>query len=896
MADANRAGPLVIVESPTKARTIKKFLPADFQVKASVGHVRDLPSSAKDLPAKARKAPWARLGVEIGEDFKAHYVVPKEKQQIVREIKAAVKQASHIYFATDEDREGESISWHLAELLKPKVPHERLVFHEITRDAIGKALDSPRTIDHHLVGAQETRRIVDRLFGFEVSFVLWTKMVQGLSAGRVQSPAVKLLVDRERARIRFKDAAYWGLKAKFLKNGERFEAPLVQLGGKRIVVGKDFDPDTGRLRETPSARGERLLILDQRAAAECQERLRTTLVSVEAVEEKPFSSEPHAPFVTSTLQQQANARLRLRARDTMRLAQQLYENGFITYMRTDSTVLSDEAKSAARDLIVERFGERYLSEKVRYYRNTVKNAQEAHEAIRPAGGKFRAVEEVRRLLGDEHARLYEMIWRRTLASQMRNARGTTSTVTVQAGDMRFQASGRRVEFAGYLMAYRKDLAVEDKEAGGDDRTRLLPGNVRSLPKLQPDDVLVVEDAEASERHTQPPQRYTEGSLIRELEKRGIGRPSTWATVVDLVQSRGYAFRRRGALVPSFTAILVVRLLEDHFQQLVDYQFTAQLEDQLDAIARGEMARQACLKTFYFGSRTNGDPVGGQQGPSGLEGLVKTARENIAPRAVCSMSIEDSDRDRTIQVRIGKFGPFLSDPEDESRTCSVPDDLPPDELTAAKAREMLDDANRAPVLLGESESEGAVYLMHGSFGPYVQFGNDKRKKGTKRAYPADGTAADSIDLAMALKLLSLPRTLGTHPENNADVVVAKGRYGPYVRCGKETRSVPADQSPYDLTMDQALALLRQEKRRGARRSSEPLRVIGSHPETKDEIKVLDGRWGPYVTDGTINASLPRGKDPKAIEMDEAVDLLRARAARIAEGGGRKRRTRRTGRRS
>ncbi len=575
MAEPSRARSLVVVESPTKARTITKFLPKDFVVKASVGHVRDLPNSAQDIPAKVKKQPWARLGVNIEDNFAPLYVVPKEKKELVREIKAAVGQADKIYFATDEDREGESISWHLMKLLNPKVPFQRLVFHEITRQAIRKSLESPRDIDEHLVRAQETRRIVDRLFGYEVSPLLWKKMAPRLSAGRVQSVAVRLLVERERARKSFVRAAYWGMKARFAKGGAEFEAELVAVGGRRVVTGKDFDPKTGQLREPAGDGRDSAFLLDEAAAKRLEAQVREGPAQVSAVEEKSFTAAPQAPYVTSTLQQDANSKYKFQARHTMRLAQQLYENGFITYMRTDSTSLSDEAKSAARDLIAERFGPEYLSDSVRYYRSQVKNAQEAHEAIRPAGGQFRAVEEVRERLGVEAAKLYEMIWRRTVASQMRNARGTNTVALAEAAGARFRATGKTIEFAGYLRAY----AAEATEAPAVGKERL-------LPPLRVGDQLEVAGAEASERRTQPPPRFTEGSLIRELERLGIGRPSTWATIVDLVQMRAYAFRRSGALVPTFTAMAVIGLLEKHFAHLTDYTFTARLEDQLDQIAEG----------------------------------------------------------------------------------------------------------------------------------------------------------------------------------------------------------------------------------------------------------------------------------------------------------------------
>ena len=871
MAEPSRWNKLVIVESPTKARTIAKFLPKDFVVQASIGHVRDLPNSAQDIPAKLKKLPWARLGVNVEADFEPVYIVPKDKKDVVRQMRTAVKQADHIYFATDEDREGESISWHLLELLGRRVPFQRLVFHEITRDAIRQSLESPRDINQDLVRAQETRRIVDRLFGYEVSPLLWKKMLPRLSAGRVQSVAVRLLVERERARTRFTEAVYWGMKARFAKQGAEFEADLVALGGKRIATGKDFDPGTGKFRRTADDTSESAFLLSGEAAKRLQEVMLTTVATVASVEEKPFTASPQAPYVTSTLQQEANSKLRFQARHTMRLAQQLYENGFITYMRTDSTVLSDEAKSAARDMIVEKFGAEYLSASVRYYRNKVKNVQEAHEAIRPAGGQFRAVDEVRGQLGVEAARLYEMIWRRTLASQMRDARGTHSTVLVHAGDAEFRASGKTFQFAGYLRAYTADTVPGDSPVDIDERV---------LPSMRAAERLSVASAQASERRTQPPQRYTEGSLIRELERLGIGRPSTWASIVDLVQSRAYAFRRSGALVPTFTAMAVVGLLEKHFTHLTDYAFTAQLEDQLDAIARGEIERLDYLKAFYYGN-----------GHAGLRALVNSGEAEIEPRTVCSLPVGTTEDGRSVEVRIGRYGPFLSD---GTSRCSIPDTLAPDELSLGKAQEMLQIASKGPAPLGfDPKSNLPVYLKQGRYGPFVQLGDSQANEDVKRASLLRGMDPDDVDLDTALLLLALPRTLGEHPQSGDAVVASNGRYGPFVKAGEEVRSIPDGLSPLRITLEQALALLAQE-RIGRRTSSrrETLKALGKHPATEKDVRVLSGRYGPYVTDGEINAALPRGFAPDQVTLEQAVHLLQACAARIAEGGrsSRKPRTR------
>ncbi len=862
MAEESKLRTLVIVESPTKARTITKFLGDGYVVKASNGHIRDLPKSASEIPLKLKKEPWARVGVNVDHEFEPLYVIPAEKKAQVKELRAAVKNADQIYFATDEDREGESISWHLLEALKPKVPVKRLVFHEITKDAIQRSLDSPRDIDENLVRAQETRRVVDRLFGYEVSPLLWKKMAPRLSAGRVQSVAVRLLVERERARIRFTEASYWGLKAVFAKGGKEFDAELTHVSGKRVVIGKDFDPDTGQLKDAMAG-----VRLEEAAALALQNQVREGAARVSSVEQRPYTTSPQAPYVTSTLQQEANRKLRFSARHTMSVAQQLYENGFITYMRTDSTTLSDEAKVAARTLIEREFGLEYLSEEVRYYRTKVKNAQEAHEAIRPAGEEFRAVADVRRQLGPEAAKLYEMVWQRTAASQMKDARGTNSVVLIDSGEARFRATGKTIEFAGFLKAYTASAADPESELG--DKELI-------LPTMAQGDALVARSADATERHTQSPARYTEGSLIRELERLGIGRPSTWATIVELVLSRSYAFKKGSALVPTFTAMAVVGLLENHFTYLTDYAFTAQLEDQLDAIARGELARLDYLKGFYFGN-----------GHAGLQALVRSGESGIDPRIVCGLPIGTTPDGTAIEVRIGRYGPFLTDGENRA---SVPDMVAPDELTIEKAAELVEIARRGPEPLGsDPETNLPVYLKSGRFGPYVQLGEASDDEKPKMASLLAGKSPEEVDLAYALKLLSLPRSLGKHPDDEQDVTTANGRFGPYVKWGEEIRSIPPDVSdPLEIVLEQAVELLRQPKgRRRAVAKIETLKEVGKHPITELDLKVLSGRFGPYVTDGEINASLPRGLQPDALTLDDAVGLLQARAERIAAGVGVKR---------
>ena len=859
MAKAERDSALVIVESPTKARTIEKFLGEGFVVKASNGHIRDLPSSQSEVPEKYKKAPWRDIGVDIDSNFQPLYVVPESKKQNVRELKKLVQGATEIYLATDEDREGESISWHLLETLKPKVPVKRLVFHEITKDAIQRALESAREIDMDLVEAQETRRIVDRLYGYRVSPLLWKKMARGLSAGRVQSVAVRLLVERERDRIKFHSASYWGMKGVFAKPGaeQSFEAELTHVSDRRVAVGRDFDPDTGKLKE-----GANVLLLDGPAANALLEEVKSSQAKVESVDETPFKKAPQAPYVTSTLQQDGNRKLRLSARRTMSVAQQLYENGFITYMRTDSTTLSDEALTGARSYIESNYGQEYLPAEARRYQTKVKNAQEAHEAIRPAGESFTDPAEVRRALGEEAKRLYEMILRRTVASQMPDARGTNVVVIVASGRARFRASGKTVEFPGFLRAY----------GVGEDVSAELEGAEKVLPKVAAADELDARSAEALERSTQPPARFTEGSLIRELEKLGIGRPSTWATIVDLVLQRSYAFKKGTALVPTFTAMAVVALLEEHFQNLCDYEFTARLEDELDAISRGEADRDAYLHRFYFGD-----------GHPGLNALVEQGEVSIDPRKVCGIPLGETEEGAAVEVRIGRYGPFLSNGEQRA---SVPDEQPPDELSVERALHLLDVASREPEALGEDPATNLpVYLKNGRFGPYVQLGVGGEGEKPKMASLLPGMSTDDVNLELALALLSLPREIGAHPETGEPVLAANGRFGPFVKSGDEIRSIPADvASPLEITLEQAVELLKQPKGRRRAAKPEPLRELGEHPASGKPLKVLSGRYGPYVSDGEINASLPRGVKPEELEISQAVELLEARARRIAEGGG------------
>ena len=852
---------LVIVESPTKAKTITKFLGKDFVVRASMGHVRDLPESASDIPAKVKKEPWARLGVNVDRNFEPLYVVSKNKKDQIKELQDLLKGSEALYLATDEDREGESISWHLHEVLKPKVPVRRLVFHEITKEAIQESLRNPREIDQALVRAQETRRIVDRLFGYEVSPLLWKKMAPGLSAGRVQSVAVRLLVERERARIRFRSAQYWSVKAKFEKPGSTplFEAELLSVGGRRIATSKDFDPNTGKLSEGAV---QPPLILDEAGARRVVSLLQAGPVRVASVEHKPFTQRPAAPFVTSTLQVEANSKLRYSAKRTMQVAQQLYENGFITYMRTDSMSLSDQAIRAARNLIEREYGAPFLSPGVRHYETKVKNAQEAHEAIRPAGESFTAPDSVFAQMGAEAGKLYDLIYKRTVACQMADARGTNTIVMVDAADATLRASGKTIEFAGFLKAYEEEHDEEDQDAGRE----------AVLPPLASGDGLRTDKAEPLDRATQPPNRFTEGSLIKELERLGIGRPSTWASIVELVLSRSYAFKKGNALVPTFTAMGVVGLLEQHFKNYLDYQYTARLEDDLDAISRGESLSHDYLHDFYHGEHEDG-----------LRMLVSKGEREIDPRVINGLPIGEHEG-KIVEVRIGRYGPFISDGE---RRAGVPDDTPPDELTLEKALDMLEHASKEPESLGLHPDTGEpVYLKVGRYGPYVQLGDAREGSKPKMASLIAGTELKDVDLAHAAQLLALPKNLGPHPETGEKVIAANGRFGPYVQSGTETRSLPADKSPIAVTLEEAVAILKQPRTRGkgGPRQQTTLRELGVNPATGKAVKMLSGRYGPYVTDGEVNASLARGADPMTITPEQCYELLAARAQQIADQGG------------
>jgi DNA topoisomerase-1 len=844
---------LVIVESPAKAKTIGKYLGKGFRVEASIGHVRDLPQGAKEVPAQYKGEPWANLGVNVQEGFTPIYVVSPGKSKQIKVLKDGLKDAPALYLATDEDREGEAISWHLLEILKPKVPVHRLVFHEITKDAIQEALASPRQVDEGLVRAQETRRIVDRLYGYEVSPLLWRKVRPKLSAGRVQSVAVRLIVQRERERMAFVSATWWDLLAQFAKStGQSLEATLVSVDGKRIPAGKDFDSATGKLKSAD------VQLLDGPAAQSLVERIRSGEFRVASIEDKPYSTKPYPPFTTSTLQQEANRKLGFTARRTMQVAQSLYENGHITYMRTDSTNLASVAVDDARSLVTNNYGREFLPDEPRVYRSKVKNAQEAHEAIRPAGHPFELPEAMRSQLGVDEFRLFDLIWKRTIASQMADATGRRISITIEGEGCAFQVSGKTIDFPGYLRAY-----VE----GSDDPEAELADQERILPSVEIGERLSCLSLEPKEHSTQSPGRYSEAALTKALEELGIGRPSTYASIIETIQARNYVFKKQNALVPTWVAFSVVQLMEEHLAGLVDYQFTAQMEDDLDAISRGEQEQVRYLENFYFG---NGRP--------GLKKQLEHKIDEIDPARIGRILIGQPPGEPPVFVRVGRYSPFV---EQGDRTASLPEETPPDEVTLEAALKLLEQAQQGEEPLGYCPATNKpVYLKVGRFGPYVQRGTPEDEEKPQNASLLRGMTPETVDLATALRLLELPRTLGAHPQSGQSVMAYNGRFGPYVKSGEETRSLPAGLSPLDVTLEQALELLAQPKTRGrgAAAKKEPLRTFDApSPVTEKPVQVLDGRYGPYMTDGVTNVSLRKGMTVEELTFDEALAMLADKAA-------------------
>ena len=954
---------LVIVESPNKVRSIAGYLGPEFDVEASVGHIRDLPQPS-ELPATMKKGPYGKFAVDVEDDFTPYYVVNPDKKKTVAQLKKALKEADELYLATDDDREGEAIAWHLQQVLKPKVPVRRMVFTEITREAVTRALDNTRELDIHLVDAQETRRILDRLVGYEVSPVLWRKVRAGLSAGRVQSVATRLVVERERERMAFRSASYWGVEATFstvlsavdvtARQEASFTARLVTLDGRRVATGRDFNDD-GQLR--PAALKASAVHLHQVGATAVAEAIGRGEPRVVGVEDKPYKRRPAAPFTTSTLQQEASRKLRMNPRETMRVAQGLYENGFITYMRTDSTVLSGQAVAAARSQVAELYGAEYVPERPRVYASKSKGAQEAHEAIRPAGDHFRTPAQVSGELTGAQFRLYELIWKRTVASQMADAVGSTATVTVEvpltpvAGESRdsgptfstagLTASGTVITFRGFLAAYEEGRDAEryqdDAGAAAKDSK-----DVR-LPAMISGQELAALDAEASGHETTPPPRYTEASLVKALEEREIGRPSTYAATMSTISDRGYVDHRGQALVPTWLAFAVTRLLEENFAELVDYDFTASMERDLDRIAAGEEDRVAWLRRFYNGQGGAGAEQAAQAASGeleaaaaalraqGLKGLVDNLGE-IDARAVNSIEIGEG-----ITLRVGRYGPYLEDAE--GKRANVPADLAPDELTVDKARELFTRAADDGRELGVDPVSGHVIIAKdGRYGPYVtevlpdpeetagaagtadadsaaaadEAGEaatrktaksaktartTKTRKTAKAAKPKPRTASllrsmdlSTVTLEQALDLLSLPRVVGQDPESGADITAQNGRYGPYLKKGTDSRSLETEEQIFTVTLEQALEIFAQPKRRrGQAAARGPLRELGEDPATGKPVVIKDGRFGPYFTDGETNVTLRRGDDPATVTPERAFELL---AEKRAKGPAKKRTTRKT----
>ncbi|GAA2510186.1 type I DNA topoisomerase [Pilimelia columellifera] len=874
MASSASRTRLVIVESPAKAKTISGYLGPGYVVEASLGHIRDLPRNAADVPAKHKGEAWARLGVDVDNGFAALYVVSADRKQHIAKLKQLAADADEILLATDEDREGEAIAWHLVETLKPKVPVRRMVFHEITKPAIQAAVANPREIDRDLVDAQEARRILDRLYGYEVSPVLWKKVMPKLSAGRVQSVATRIVVERERQRMAFRSAEYWDITATLAVqrpgDGPRtFSATLVALGGDRVATGKDFEATTGLLKAGVGA-----VHLDADGARGLAARLADRPFTVTRVEEKPYRRRPYAPFITSTLQQEASRKLRFSAQQTMRTAQRLYESGYITYMRTDSVNLSETALAAARRQIAELYGERNVPTEPRRYTSKAKNAQEAHEAIRPAGDNFRTPGEVAGELSAEEHRLYELIWRRTVASQMIDAVGSSVSVRIRAvstsnEEADFGATGKTITEPGFLKAYVE--SSDDENAEAEDAERRLP----TLAKDQP---LTADELAAIGHTTQPPARYTEASLVKALEERGIGRPSTYESIMRTIQDRGYVVKRGQALIPSFTAFAVIGLMEGYYPRLVDYDFTAGMENELDDIAGGQAAAKDFLTAFYFGS--DSAALGSVAREGGLKKLVTENLGEIDARSVNSIPLFTDAESRDVVVRVGRYGPYLqrtpAGPTAEGETppegerAALPEGLAPDELSPEKVDELFLAGGGERELGQHPETGDLVTLKSGRFGPYVSSG-DRNASLLKSQTP------DELTLEQAVELLRLPRLVGVAPDG-AEVLALAGRYGPYVKKGEESRSLETEDRIFTVTLDEALALLAAPKARQRREAKPPLRELGNDPLTERPMVIKDGRFGPYVTDGEFNASLRRGQTIEEMSVELASEMLAEKRAK------------------
>ena len=897
---------LVIVESPTKARKLAGYLGANYIVESSRGHIRDLPRAAADVPAKFKSEPWARLGVNVDADFEPLYIISPDKKSTVTELKGLLKDVDELYLATDGDREGEAIAWHLLETLKPRIPVKRMVFHEITEPAIRAAAENPRDLDIDLVDAQETRRILDRLYGYEVSPVLWKKVAPKLSAGRVQSVATRIIVQRERDRMAFRSAGYWDVVAELDAGVEAkpqtFTARLVGVDDRRVATGRDFD-SLGHLKKA-----EGVLVLDEDTASALARGLRGAELTVSSVDQKPYTRKPYPPFMTSTLQQEAGRKLRFSSERTMSVAQRLYENGYITYMRTDSTTLSQSAIDAARRQAGELYGEEYVHPTPRQYTRKVKNAQEAHEAIRPAGESFATPGQLHSALDNDEFRLYELIWQRTVASQMADARGTTLSLRITGtarpaasapaesdGGQRvaFSASGRTITFPGFLSAYVESL---DDLAGGeadDAESR--------LPQLREDQHVTANELTADGHTTSPPPRYTEASLIKALEDLGIGRPSTYSSIIKTIQDRGYVQKKGSALVPSWVAFAVTGLLEQHFGRLVDYGFTAAMEDELDEIANGQEQRTVWLTNFYFGGE-HGVPESIARA-GGLKKLVGVNLEGIDAREVNSIALFDDDQGRTIYVRVGKNGPYLErtvasdDGEPTPQRANLSDAITPDELTLELAEKLFATPQEGRSLGIDPETGHEIFAKDGRFGPYVTEvlpqppdddgdGDGAAKKGKKPTGPKPRTGSllrsmdlETVTLEDALRLLTLPRVVGVDPANSEEITAQNGRYGPYLKRGNDSRSLTSEEQMFAIPLDEALKIYSEPKRRGRQAAAlPPLRELGTDPATGKPMVIKDGRFGPYVTDGETNASLRKGDDVVSITDERAAELLADRRAR------------------
>ena len=890
----------MIVESPTKARKIAGYLGSNYIVESSRGHIRDLPRAAADVPAKYKSEPWARLGVNVDADFEPLYIVSPDKKATVTELKALLKDVDELYLATDGDREGEAIAWHLLETLKPRVPVKRMVFHEITEPAIRAAAENPRDLDIDLVDAQETRRILDRLYGYEVSPVLWKKVAPKLSAGRVQSVATRIIVQRERERMAFRSAGYWDVTAELDASVSdpqaappRFTAKLNTVDGRRVAAGRDFD-SLGAVRKP-----DEVLVLDEAAATVLANGLRGAQLAVSSVEQKPYTRKPYAPFMTSTLQQEAGRKLRFSSERTMSIAQRLYENGYITYMRTDSTTLSESAINAARNQARDLYGAEYVHPTPRQYTRKVKNAQEAHEAIRPSGDVFQTPGQLHSALETDEFRLYELIWQRTVASQMADARGTTLSLRIAGAassgeQVVFNASGRTLTFPGFLKAYVESI---DDQAGGESDDA-----ESRLPNLTQGQRVDAADLTADGHTTSPPARYTEASLIKALEELGIGRPSTYSSIIKTIQDRGYVHKKGSALVPSWVAFAVIGLLEQHFGRLVDYDFTAAMEDELDAIASGNERRTNWLNNFYFGGEHGVDGSIARAG--GLKQLVGGNLEEIDARLVNSIKLFDDDQGRAVNVRVGRNGPYLErmieDPDNpgelKPQRANLKDELTPDELTLELAEKAFATPQEGRSLGVDPETGHEIVAKDGRFGPYVTEvlpeppedpdAGVGAKKGKKPTGPKPRTGSllrtmdlETVTLEDALKLLSLPRVVGVDPANNEEITAQNGRYGPYLKRGTDSRSLATEEQMFTITLDEALKIYAEPKRRGRQgAATPPLRELGNDAASGKPMVIKDGRFGPYVTDGETNASLRKGDDVLSITDERASELLADRRAR------------------